>query len=520
MNLLQFLPRRLLEVTASARALTERTPRLLPFRLLRSGVMRALRPASLLLAAVALLALVGGLSLLLPLASPAQAQATCTLNTGDLWCGVVTVAELDEGTGSIGHGFLDDEPDQGALSDTTFSVGTNDYTIDLINVDKSKNGGFLQFSLTSALTTADKATLVLHIDSSSDTLAFSDAVGPNFLFHYEWEDTGLNWSSTSEVTLRLREGTGTPTPPTDEAPTATLVSNTGQGDSTGSADTVGAQPFTTGSAAVLTSVGVYLGSNSGLDVGDIRVRILQDNSGSPGTELVTLSNPTTRIDDTVNTFTAPADTNLAAATTYYVEMSKNGNSGVAYQRTRSHLEDAGGATNWEIGNTRYYKTNSGDAWSTATTVMLIDIKGPTRSDDATLTDLVVNDGTSDLTLTPTFASGKETYTASVVKAVAEVTLTPSLGDSGATIEYLDGSDATLDDADTAKDDFQVAVAEGDTVIKVKVTAADGVTTKTYTVTVNRAACTLNTGDLWCGVVSVTAATSSYLAAVLYGFDSK
>ena len=56
------------------------------------------------------------------------------------------------------------------------------------------------------------------------------------------------------------------------------------------------------------------------------------------------------------------------------------------------------------------------------------------------------------------------------------------------------------------DGHQVTLAEGDNVVKVKVTAADGVTTKTYTVTVSRAeaasACTLNTGDLWCGVVTV------------------
>ena len=39
-------------------------------------------------AEAALLALSGALSL------PAQAQGTCTLNTGDLWCGVVTVGAI------------------------------------------------------------------------------------------------------------------------------------------------------------------------------------------------------------------------------------------------------------------------------------------------------------------------------------------------------------------------------------------------------------------------------------------
>ena len=108
------------------------------------------------------------------------------------------------------------------------------------------------------------------------------------------------------------------------------------------------------------------------------------------------------------------------------------------------------------------------------------------STDATLSDLVVNDGTTDLTLTPTFASGMYTYTASVVNAVAQVTVTPTKNDSGATIEYLDASDMTLDDAGTDAG-HQVAVAVGDTVIKVKVTAQDGNATQTYTVTVKRAA---------------------------------
>ena len=38
-----------------------------------------------------------------------------------------------------------------------------------------------------------------------------------------------------------------------------------------------------------------------------------------------------------------------------------------------------------------------------------------------------------------------------------------------------------------EDDFQVALSVGDTVIKVKVTAEDGTSTQTYTVTVTRAA---------------------------------
>ena len=141
--------------------------------------------------------------------------------------------------------------------------------------------------------------------------------------------------------------------------------------------------------------------------------------------------------------------------------------------------------------------------------------------DATLSNLVVNDGTTDLTLSPGFVSGTTTYTAMVVNTVAEVTVTPTKNDSGATIEYLDGDDATLTDANTSDTGHQVAVVEGDNVVKVKVTAADTTTTRTYTVTVKRAApptCTLNTDDLWCGVVTVGAIQIEE-ATHGYGFDS-
>ena len=142
------------------------------------------------------------------------------------------------------------------------------------------------------------------------------------------------------------------------------------------------------------------------------------------------------------------------------------------------------------------------------------------STDATLSDLTVTAGGTDLV---TFASGTFDYTAMVGTAVAVVTVTATKTETNATIEYLDAtSNVTLTDADTGVTGQQVAVAVGNTIIKVKVTAADGVTTQTYTVTVNRAAamlstCTLNTGDLWCGVVAVGQNQISGVGTINYGF---
>ena len=156
------------------------------------------------LAAAALLALSGALAL------PAQAQEedpmACTLNTaaGDLWCGVVTVGAY---TSSFlqGHGFADGTPETGDLSDKDFTVppGTDPHTIELVLIGEGTNAGSLFFQLTSALTAADQAKLVLRVDGSSGSFAFSDAEQP-YDELYRWDMSGLDWSSETSVTLRLR----------------------------------------------------------------------------------------------------------------------------------------------------------------------------------------------------------------------------------------------------------------------------------------------------------------------------
>ena len=105
--------------------------------------------------------------------------------------------------------------------------------------------------------------------------------------------------------------------------------------------------------------------------------------------------------------------------------------------------------------------------------------------DAALSGLALEDEHgSAITLAPTFASDRTSYTASVGNAVDEITVTPGLADDGATVAYLDGSDSAIADADTIATGQQVALAVGPNTIKVKVTAGDGAT-QTYTVVVSR-----------------------------------
>ena len=126
-------------------------------------------------------------------------------------------------------------------------------------------------------------------------------------------------------------------------------------------------------------------------------------------------------------------------------------------------------------------TGSSPLYVTGTDYTITLTTGP-PSTDATLSDLTVTGGGSDLV---TFVSGTTSYTASVVSAVDEVTVTPSKGDAGASIDYLDADGVVIDDADEAENGFQVPLAVGVNAITVRVTAEDG-TTRDYTVTVTRA----------------------------------
>ena len=138
------------------------------------------------------------------------------------------------------------------------------------------------------------------------------------------------------------------------------------------------------------------------------------------------------------------------------------------------------------GETDYFFAPSGVDWSDSDGETVTLRLRETHSENATLSGLTVNDGSSDLALSPAFASDTTSYTAWVPKAVDEVTVTPTTLNPNATFVWLDGSGMTLADADAAAG-HQVALSEGENVIKVQVTAQDGTSVETYTVTVTRAA---------------------------------
>jgi gliding motility-associated-like protein len=88
-------------------------------------------------------------------------------------------------------------------------------------------------------------------------------------------------------------------------------------------------------------------------------------------------------------------------------------------------------------------------------------------------------------LAPAFSPGTTAYTASVVNGVTSMTVTPATADATATIK-VDGTTVASGTASGA-----ITLAVGSNTITTLVTAQDGVTTKTYTLTVTRAAASVN-----------------------------
>ena len=121
--------------------------------------------------------------------------------------------------------------------------------------------------------------------------------------------------------------------------------------------------------------------------------------------------------------------------------------------------------------------------------------GPPASDDATLSELTVNDGTSDLTLAPAFASGKFAYAADVAHAVDEVTLSATVNHAGASVSAVTLNGTAVADGDFTDGITVSGLLVGGNEIVVTVTAEDTSTTRTYTLTVTRAGVTVSTTAL-------------------------
>lgn len=102
---------------------------------------------------------------------------------------------------------------------------------------------------------------------------------------------------------------------------------------------------------------------------------------------------------------------------------------------------------------------------------------PAASNDDNLASLRIGN----LTLSPAFAAGTTTYTASTTNASNTINAVPS--DAGATVEitHTNASDASASIANGSA----IVWSDGENRVSIKVTAEDGTTNKTYSVTVTK-----------------------------------
>ena len=137
---------------------------------------------------------------------------------------------------------------------------------------------------------------------------------------------------------------------------------------------------------------------------------------------------------------------------------------------------------WEVTD-----DDSGRPWpeppetGSSVAVKLVDVSATTLS-ALTLKD--ASDGSA-IAFTPSFTSDTEEYTATVAHGVDYVELAATTSDDQATVEYLGASGNAYYDRIGRTDALDSRLSIGSNTYRVKVTAGNNVTTKTYTLVVTR-----------------------------------
>ena len=455
-----------------------------------------------------------------------------------IWTGTVTVGAYEDGGTVFLYGF---GPSFGALDDTQFRVGTNDYTVDRAQLHASAStlAGRLEFSLTSALAAADSVGLTLHVCDAS--FAFADAEFNNTPHTYGWASAGLDWSSDTSRTLYLsvpRDTTSTDATLSALALSGVTLAPTFVSSTETYTATVGNAVMETTVTATPTHSGATVAFKDGDDnaltnpvtlaVGAnvIKAVVTAEDTTTMKTYMVTV----TREAITTNTCLAPTLTGRMQIWTGTVTVGANESGGTVYRYGFGPDYGALDFPQFSVGTNNYtvdrasveasaatvpgrlvfsltselaaadraqltlhvcdaafafadavlsdalyhYLWDEGLDWSSDTSrTLYLSVPRDTTSDDATLSALAL----SGVTLDPTFVSATQDYTATVVNAVMQTTVTATPTHAGATVAFKDGDDNALTNP--------VTLAVGANVIKAVVTAEDTTTMKTYMVTVTR-----------------------------------
>ena len=140
-------------------------------------------------------------------AAPPPPPAHC--ETGDILCATLTVEGLSAGGGEYGYGY---SSDQGALSHIDFEHDGTQYTVTTLYENITPAALRISF-VPSGETVFNTDDFFLYVDGTA--FAFSDATFNSTYF--EWADSGLLWSATDTVEVRLVDSTVDNTPPSPES---------------------------------------------------------------------------------------------------------------------------------------------------------------------------------------------------------------------------------------------------------------------------------------------------------------
>ena len=343
-------------------------------------------------------------------------------------------------------------------------------------------------------------------DIGAGKLTFTPAPGASG-FRYDYFGFKVS-DGTAESTLAYAMTIDVTSTPAQGAVPGALVSNTGQtysgtrlvGDDGVLSPVRLAQQFSTGPGGYLlrSVVAALAPVRSGAVP---RVSIYTDASGAPGSSLYVLNNPSSFTDDRNNTFTAQGKAILRANTNYWVvfdnDAAGSGDPTLYFVTvTISNSEDPGAARGWSIADTdsRAQPTD----WASTISSLRIAIQGEVLSNNANLSALELVDASDGSPIRIGFKPDKTEYRATVARhrgvtangrLETEITVTPTLSDSNATFVIRERDGRRSVDANPLRPGHQVMLtADGfgrENKFRVKVTAEDGSTRKSYAVRLDR-----------------------------------
>ena len=365
---------------------------------------------------------------------------TVTRQAATIWSATLNVKNIG---GGAGIGCASDSPvsenqcsTSATLSEDDLSVGGSSYKIQGIATNTAGSALRVRFNRVSGTTNASLSTLNFCIGSRAFSL--SGLTGTNLATLSASPNPALSWSAGDSVFLSIGTSctaqTMTPTQSTD----ATLSGLTATQATSASG------PFSALSIGTFASATTSYTANVANSVTHVKL-----------TPTVNESNATVKV-------------------------------GKGSSLTTVASGSASGAIALTVGaNAIKVEVTAQDGTTTQTYTVTVT---RAQSTDATLSGLTATSSTSasgsfTALSIGTFASGTTEYSVSVANSITHVKLTPTVNESNATVKVGKGSSLTAVNSGSASTAIELAV--GANALNVEVTAQDGTTTQTYTVTVTR-----------------------------------